>query len=347
MKITEEDLRRYIELFYSTLESTARDFLPEDIRNNILHLSLLPARIIGYVSTQFGVAIEYKPAETTHIQIFRGSARVEDLFVQAPRKFQDVGPILRIVGSNFRLIGGFLANGFPFRLDNEDAYVSFDNVLFRIKSWKREVHFAEVFGNRSQEYWSSEKAVSRAKDEVLAALVEVKRARDRNSTIWEYINKFKDKTILVLGDYDDDGLIRLDVIRRSLIQLGYDPLLIKDVPEYPHQDLPQKVTLCGCLSRFVVVDDSSKSGQLAEIPLCKNNNWVTILLHAEGQHGSWMTVGASYHSNVILEKSYNPASPDIIINIKEATDWAEQKLQELERKFNDTYPWRGMKRFDP
>lgn len=341
MNVTVEDFRRYIELFYSTLESTANDYLSEDIRSNILHLSLLPARIIGYVSTQFGVAIEYEPAETTHIEIRRGSARIEDLFVQAPHEFRNTGPLLHMVGGGeHRVSHIFLANGFPFRLESENDYAFFDDVLFRIKSWKRVVHYAEVYGNRSKENWTPEKAISRAKDEVQAALVEVKRAQERNISISTYINTIKMKTVLVLGDYDAEGSARLDLIACKLRKFGYDPLFVKDITDNPHQDLTQKVTLLGGLSRFVVVDDSSKSGHLAEIPICKNNNWVTVLLHAEGHHGSWMTAGASHQSNVILEKTYDPTSPEIAI--LEAIAWADKKVLELEDKFANTYPWRGI-----
>jgi hypothetical protein len=44
-------------------------------------------------------------------------------------------------------------------------------------------------------------------------------------------------------------------------------------------------------------------------------------------------------SNVIHELPYDQSSPDQAI--AEAVQWAEGKLQELQRKFESTYPWRA------
>ena len=59
MNVTEEQLKTYIELFISTLKSTAQNHLDISLHNELLHLSLLPAEIVGYVSTNYGVALEY------------------------------------------------------------------------------------------------------------------------------------------------------------------------------------------------------------------------------------------------------------------------------------------------
>lgn len=59
MNVTEGQLIKYLEIFHKSLEETAKQFLPEDQFSNLLHLSLLPAKITGYVSTQYGIAIEY------------------------------------------------------------------------------------------------------------------------------------------------------------------------------------------------------------------------------------------------------------------------------------------------
>ena len=94
----------------------------------------------------------------------------------------------------------------------------------------------------------------------------------------------------------------------------------------------------GAVSRFIVVDDSSKSGHLLEIQLCDQNRWVTVLLHADGLSGSWMTAGLSHTSGVILEQAYSPT--DLEATLIDASSWAEKKLQELQVKFENTYPWR-------
>ena len=88
--VTEEALRQYIETFHETLASATEKYLPEGHRKFSAHTSLLPAKIIGYVSTQFGTGIEYLPAEKTEIEIRRGSARIEDLLFRAPSYMRSV-----------------------------------------------------------------------------------------------------------------------------------------------------------------------------------------------------------------------------------------------------------------
>jgi hypothetical protein len=167
VNVTEDALRDYIELFHETLDATAKQFLPEEHRRSLLHASLLPARIVGYISTQFGAGIEYTPSAHTEICIVRGSSRVEDLLVQAPPQARVLGPMLNVregpgafhdPGGVFRLT---LEGGFPFRLLGPNAVIRFGEVVFKIGPWHRDVEYAEIFGNRTREFWSKEQAITR------------------------------------------------------------------------------------------------------------------------------------------------------------------------------------------
>jgi hypothetical protein len=344
MNITDDELRQYIALFHDTLQATAEQYLPAEHRGALLHVSLLPAQIVGYVSTQFGAGIEYRPSDHTEIKIVRGSARVEDLFVQAPAKVSAVGPMFRIQegSSNFHDAGGMfkltLDGGFPFRLLGPNAAFRFGEVAFKFGVWHREVTYAEIFGNRTREFWSPAQAIARAKDEVLAALAQVARAEKLKISLPEYIAKFKEKTILLLGDYDDSGTKRLRSLAAALSERGYDPILIMDVPDILERDLPQKVSTIGSLARFVIVDDSTKSGHLVEVQLCRTHNWITVLFRKDGKGASWMTAGASITSNVILEQTYNEGAHYEAID--KAVQWAEAKILELQRKYDSLFPWR-------
>ncbi len=60
--VTDHMLYEYVETFHETLRQTASEFLAENDQKRLLHAALLPAKITGYVSTQFGVALEYEPA---------------------------------------------------------------------------------------------------------------------------------------------------------------------------------------------------------------------------------------------------------------------------------------------
>jgi len=340
MYTREETVRAYVETLHTTLDEVSSHFFSADRAKNLLHRSLLPARITCYVSTQFGIALEYTTAETTKIETTRGSARVEDLFVRAPRALRTIGPMLNIVGSNVGVASLTLADAFPFRLAHEQADVTFRDVRFSCEKlhWVRDVQYAEIYGDRRASRWSVEAAKSRAKDEVLAAILLAQRAEKKNLSLHEYVSRFRQKAVLVLGAYDQSGQERLSKISASLTDLGYEPLLIKDVPDFEHYDLPQKVVVVGALSRFVVVDDSSPSGHLAEIEICRANRWVTVMLRAQGKGASWMTAGASFTSNVILEKGYDPTQPTPALG--EAVEWAEQRLAEIGEKLNGLYPWR-------
>jgi len=94
------------------------------------------------------------------------------------------------------------------------------------------------------------------------------------------------------------------------------------------------------MSRLVLVDDSSNSGQLTEIPLLRQVRAVTVILRASGMATSFMARGGSITSSVVLEKEYQPNTIDSVVT--ESAQWAEQRLGDLGRAFDELYPWRGI-----
>ncbi len=340
MNLLERTFKEYLEVFHSTLSESASEYFPANLSHKLFHLSFLPAQIIGYVSTQFGIGFEYIPAKETNIKIVIGGARVESLFFKPFIPLSENGAVVGIAGvdcliSNIRIKVKTLL---PVKLDKEPSSVSINEVCFENSSWKKMVTYAELYSNRNTDNWSREKAITRAKDEVLAALVELNRSQDKNISLDEYISVHKERTVLLLGDYDKSGLERLEVIADALKKFGYEPLLAKDIPDHPHHDISQKVTAIGAIARFIVVDDSSKSGHIKEIAICEQNNWTTILLRIDGIGGTWMTAGASMYSHVILEKSYSLNSLEK--DMSEAVLWAEKTLKRIEKTLSSTYPWR-------
>jgi len=69
VNVTENLLRRYIEVFNVTFLDTACAFLPKEIPEMLFHYSLIQGRVVGYVSTQFGAGFEYIGAESPGIEI--------------------------------------------------------------------------------------------------------------------------------------------------------------------------------------------------------------------------------------------------------------------------------------
>lgn len=339
MNATEKMIRCYVEALHRTVHEVSKRFFSPDRAKQLLHNSLLPARITCYVSTQFGIAFEYSAAPEMTIETVRGRARVEDLLVQAPKRLRNIGPAIKIDGSNTVLAGLTLADGL-IGLGRENADVTLREVCFTCDAlgWKRDVEYAEIYGDRSATRWSLEAAQNRAQDEVLTALFLAQRAEKSHTRLEDYVSSFRKKNVLVLGSYEPDGKSRLLSISAALEETGYEPVLVEDIPDFEHYDLRQKVVAIGAVSRFIVIDDSSPSGHLNEVELCSTNRWVTIILRKHKCHTSWITAGASLTSNVILETDYDPETP--LPAIQKATRWAEDRLKELKDKLNNLYPWR-------
>jgi hypothetical protein len=340
MNVTADQLCAYIAEFHSTLDTIAARFFSKELAKNLMHVSLLPAKITCYASTQNGVAFEYSPASTLSIIGVRGTQLIEDLVIQAPNKLRNVGPLF---GAHFPdlTIGGMTIEGaFPFRLPAGDSKAKLYDVRLSAKqlNWSREFDYVEFYSNRLATHWSTEAAHSRAKDEVLAALFMERSAETKGVDLHDYFSKFWRKTVLLLGAYDSDGSERLRRIASALTQLGYEPLLIKDVPDFETYDISQKVVAVGSVCRFIVMDDSMPSGHLSEFEIIRSNRWVSAILRAGGRGASWMTAGASIASNVMHEGPYDPA--DVLPAVTAAVQWAEERLKGLKDSYGNLYPWR-------
>src|SRR5581483_3906948 len=165
--------------------------------------------------------------------------------------------------------------------------------------------------------------------------VELRKAAANNLPIHEYVNTRKQRSILLLGDYSDEGLRRLDDIAQCLTALGYEPRLVRDVPDILGTNTQQKVRILGSLARFVFVDDSSKSGHLVEVPIAQNESWITVLLHADGARSSFMTAALSATSRVIQDEDYDAKAP--CDGVAKAISWAETQLNDIERQYKREY----------
>jgi hypothetical protein len=339
--IAGDGLRKYLTTFHETLIGLSERLSAEQ-RRSVFHGFLLPAKVFGYVSRQFGLAVEYIPPEprtatdVTTYEMIEGDDRVEDLiFADAPRFFRSGPPAITIQGGRWWITGIHFAGG-PFRIaNNPDTHVVFDRCLFSsdpqaLLGWWKGTAVLEVFGDRGSHLWTPDRAIVRAQQEVLTALFESQRAREKNVSVADYIANYREKAVLVLGSYSDSGSARLEEIRHHLRGLGYDAVLLRDMPDQAAQIREQKLVTYGSLVRFVVMDDSERSGHLAELPICRNNGWITILLHAGGRASSAMSEHASILSNVMLEVNY--VREDLALRVQEAARWAEEKRVELHRQ---------------
>lgn len=248
--------------------------------------------------------------------------------------------LLAIGAREAGVTGIALEGGFPFRLTRERASVRFQNVRFSVRQlgWQRDVVLANIYGDRSAQRWSIANAIQQANDELLLAILDVQGSNSQSVPLPQYLSEFKKKHVLVLGDYSDEGEARLQAIAAALRELGYVPVLVKDIPEEPHYDLQQKVVTVGSTMRFVVVDDSSKSGHILEIGRIQDNRWIAIILRLADSHGTFMTRGLSETSRGIVEESYTPDTLKEVL--QRSTEWAEGRIAELKQGYENIYPWR-------
>lgn len=343
MDISAKQFKKYLETFHSELERVANKYIPQGVRSKLLHLSSLPATIRGYVSTSHGLGWEYQSADRTRVNVLTGNSRIENVLIAAPERYELSNETalvgISVAAPNFEMVGAgtfqWKETQFPLRLDSADASCRIIGVIFHAGAWRRQIHHAEMYANRSPSEWSGEKAVARANEQVLAALYDLRQADLRRLPLDKYIAQLKEKMVLVLGDYSEE--VRLKSICDALESIGYDPVLLRDIPDHPYQSLRQHATVMAGISRFIVIEDSSASGHLIELETCRFNQWVTVILREHGRRSSWMTAGDSGSSNLILEREYKADGLRQIM--VEATQWAEKRLQQLEKQLT-IYPWR-------
>lgn len=336
--VTEDQLQSYLKIFHDTYLETVETLIPSDYQPQLLRRGLLPAEVVGYVSTQFGAGYEYKPSEAFSISVRRGSRRVEELLLEVPSRFRNSTAMMRLEGHN--TVGHLTLSGsFPFRLENGADAVQFIDLGVKLGNWTRIVRYAELTSIRSAEYWSESNAIARAKDELLLGVIDVQRMRDTGATsILAYVTAYKPKQVLVLGDFSPEGRQRLNDIKAHLTTLGYLPIFVDEVPDVPHFDLMQKLVAVASSCKFIVMDDSSRSGHLSEFPLVAQNRWYAAILRLSGSRSTFMTRGVAETTQTMVEYEYDASSLSSVLATAAAE--LEKRIDAQEERLRLTFPWR-------
>lgn len=335
--VTESQMEAFLKTFHDEYVTSVESYIPAEARQALFRYSLLPVPVTGYVSTQLGAGYEYGIGDAD-ISIRRGSRRIEELFVDGPPWLSRLAPMLAIGASNVGVALMTLSGGFPFRFTDEGADAYFSRVRFEANTWSRNVLYAHLFANRRAEFWSPAEAIRRAKDEVLAALFDIQQSSARNVDLGTYLRTFKQRTVLVLGDLNS-GRERLEAIRDSLTQVGYQAVLLSEIPEEPSYDLRQKFQAVASVCRFLVFDDSTPAGQIAEMILAEPLDSIRVVLREGETKSTYMTRGMGLTSKVVREWSYDVNNLGAVI--AEAVEWAESLAIELAEGRQSTYPWRS------
>jgi hypothetical protein len=340
--VTEEGLVRYVETFLDQYTTAAEALLDPDAREQLIRYSFLPSRIITYVSSSSGVAINYvAKSEVTSVEGWSGPRRAEDFLFSIPEESR--GKTKKAIGiqraMTLTLDHMLFTNTVPLTIEHEDAEAIVINTQCQLGAASAEIQYAELYGTTRTSKWTERQARLRALQEVKLALTDVWRSQQLALPLTEIIRRRKEKTVLLLGSFKKAGRERLNQIRDYLVRHGYLPVLVDEFPDIEDQNLAQKVATIGLASRFVMVDDSEAAGQLYELAaVCKANDLLTVIVRERGQQASFMTRGVSTTSNVINEYDYDV--PTLNDTLDEAIRWAERRVTELEQAYRSTYPWR-------
>lgn len=334
--VSDAEMLAYLGAFHETFREAAESQVPGDLRSYLVRLTQMSKGVVGYISTQFGAGYEYLGSDGQTV-IKKGSRRVEDLLFDAPRSVRRSGPMISIGGPKSGIGRLTLEGAFPVRLLTNESSVTLRDLRAKVGSWVRDVDYAELFGNRSSQFWSRGEATRRALEEVLTAVVDAREMERRQLDLGDFLKRFRQRRVLLLGDFKD-GRARLERLAEQLEGLGYLPLFADEIPDLREQDLRQKIMLLALACRFVLIEDSTKAGQLTEVPLVELVRQVTIILRASGARSSFMTAGVSQTSAVVLEREYDDGTIEAVL--AESVRWAEEQLERLGDVFDEQLPWR-------
>jgi hypothetical protein len=144
--------------------------------------------------------------------------------------------------------------------------------------------------------------------------------------------------VLILGKDTGDGLARLRIIQKKLVELGYDAILIKDQPDTAGDTVLQKVLQYATSSRFVVLDNTEASGHLYELPhVSKSAECITAVLQERGKGATWMIEDAFFRHNHWRRFEFNVSELEIVV--EQAAAWAEDFRESFARHQEKVLPW--------
>jgi len=345
--IRSDDFRAYLEAFHHVYSDKLDVYVPEQYHGDLLWVQHLQnSKVVGYVSTTYGVGYEYQPGAGGSIEVSFGSRRVDEFFYRHPRGLieNDGNILFRLTGHDFKMVSCNVEGRIPLRLDGPEASFTLENLQWTFRRQPRRIAFAEFFANRAFDHWSVENAVERAMDEVLQASVYAGGMERSKISVSDYLERFKKGHVLLLGDFGQEGIKRIQRIAELLATLGYYGFTLQDVREVPEYDLRQKLTAVAPVCRFVIVDDSSRAGQAAELPIIDMLRVTTIVMRLRGSQSTFVTRGLSATSKTILEIDYDFTDIEKVLN--EAVQWVESTIEELRERYSMNYPWRSDQKED-
>lgn len=361
--VANEVLLEYVQAFRETYLG-GLGLIPEDKHSRLAHLPYLKGgRATAYLAPRSGVAVEWRPTPGED-EVRRGDLSLSGLMFSGARRwddkqngvylhrapdaseilnatfehctFEDAGVSVGKLGAALLYRCQFIRAA-PVVFGHASARVVIFQSLFvsSLDIPHRQVYLADLRGSTSPDDWSEVAGQRDAYITLMQARAELD-LEARNKAPWA---DWPIDRVLVLGDFSKEHRPRLESIAETLESLGYQPVFVDEVENVPDQDLMQKVAFLIGACRFTIMDDSSRGGQLTELPLVRSSFRSAAMLRLEGSHSSAMTKGLTGPGSRMHTLRYRLGTLPVVV--REATLRLENDIAAQTRYLDEEYPWRS------
>lgn len=153
-----------------------------------------------------------------------------------------------------------------------------------------------------------------------------------------FVSRLKQRQVVILGKDTGPESERLRWIAEILLELGYEPVIVKDEPDIPEISNEEKVLVFMNTSRFAVVENSFASGEIAELKMSSANRIISACVRETGRGSTWMLSGYPVDFNFIQEFEYDGSHESLRRSLQQATKWAEDRIVERRKYYQANYP---------
>jgi len=153
----------------------------------------------------------------------------------------------------------------------------------------------------------------------------------------DIINVMRLKSVLILGKDTDHAFMRLKRIQEILKKYSYIGIIAKEQNEILSDSTIRKISTLAMLSNFVIIENSSASGHLFELPFIRNLECITIVLQEVGKGSTWMLEDMYKKYNFIKKVQYE--EHELEYKLKKSLDWAFKKNKEYSKYHLEVNPW--------
>ena len=157
-----------------------------------------------------------------------------------------------------------------------------------------------------------------------------------NTKVKNVIDTLRTKAILILGAFDDESMPIFTILKEAIRGYGYLPLLFDfEAPET--QEYMETVRTMALLSSFVIVDLSSRSGQLHELASLVRDTYIPFATIARDGTKITAMQGEFRHCYWYKEKYFSYSSENAVKRIpqlfqREIIPWANKINNKIKSK---------------